>query len=225
MNLEEAKKILNSAGDIIIVDISTAMESNTFSYETFGKAIEPYALDSLEKIFIETGHNNFKRAKDKNEFPDLEVKLSDGNLAIDLKSGNHFKKSSGRWISCNNSNNDLGTLRAWPKKIQNWGAENIFFVFIEYSITNTTQKVEDVKIAPFYKFLEINTAGVLKYRKKDGHLRPKDFDAPSRIVSFKQFDQLFETTVTIRAKSIIREHIETIPRDERNSFLDELKSS
>ena len=223
MNLKEAKQILqNAKGDINSV-VTAVMESRTFSYETFGKEIEPFVLDSLIEVFNKSGQKKLRKAKNKNEFPDLTVTLSDGLLAADIKTGNHFKKSNGRWVSCNNSNNDLGTIRSWPDKLQKFGGDNIFFIFVEYSITDTLHQVEEIRIAPFYKFLDISSHGLLKYRKKDGNLRPKDFDAPSPIDSVEKFTVLLKATEIERAKSIIEEHIKTIPKEERNVFLDQLK--
>jgi hypothetical protein len=85
-------------------------------------------------------------------------------------------------------------------------------------------QVEAIRIAPFYEFLHINTQGVLKYRKKDGNLRPKDFGGLAQIKSVTQFESLLILTEIERAKSIIREHIETIPKKQRNALLDELKA-
>lgn len=223
MNLEQAKKLLHGASDSIASSISDAMTKRTFSYEIFGKEIEPCALESVKSVFRANGHNNFSEAKDKNEFPDLTIMLEDGNLAVDIKTGNHFKKEKGHWVKCQNSNNDLGTIRSWPKKLEKFGGENIFFVFVEYSITDKTHVLNTVKIAPFYMFLDLNKKGLLKYRKKDGNLRPKNFDSPAVITSYAIFGTLFRKTEVERAKSIIEEHIETLPKNERNILLDKLK--
>jgi hypothetical protein len=224
MNLNEAKQILlNSRGDIEKT-VASEMLKKKFSYETFGKEIETSVLDLLIDVFNKAGQKEIRKAKDKNEFPDLTVTLSDGLLAIDIKAGNHYKKSKGRWTACKNSNNDLGTIRSWPEKLKKFGGDNIYFVFVEYGINDNLHQIEAVRIAPFYKFLDINKKGLLKYRKKDGHLRPKNFEGNSKINSVAQFEPLFITTAIERAKSIITEHIETIPKEQRNALLDELKA-
>jgi hypothetical protein len=224
MNLNEAKQILlNSSGNIEQTVVSE-MQNKKFSYETFGKEIETSVLDLIIEIFDKAGQKEIRKAKDKNEFPDLTVTLSDGVLAIDIKAGNRYKKSDGCWKACNNSENDLGTIRSWPNKLSKFGGDNIYYVFIEYSISDKLHQVEAVRIAPFYEFLDINTKGFLKYRKKDGNLRPKDFGVPAKIKSVEQFESLLILTAVERAKSIIREHIETIPKEQRNALLDELKA-
>jgi hypothetical protein len=63
-----------------------------------------------------------------------------------------------------------------------------------------------VQIAPFYKFLGLNKDGLLKYREKDGNLRPKNFDEISPVKSFDQFKKLFKKTVIYRSRRIIKKH-------------------
>jgi len=224
MNLNEAKKILMDTSEKIKQSVSVEMEKRIFSYETFGKEIEVSVQNLIIEVFEQVGHKEIRKAKDKNEFPDLTITLSDGLLAIDIKAGNHYKKGDCCWKRCNNSENDLGTIRSWPEKLNKFGGDNIYYVFIEYSISDKLHQIETVRIDPFYKFLDINSKGLLKYRKKDGNLRPKDFGVQSKIDSVSQFNSLLTITTIERAKSIIQEHIETIPKEQRNAFLNELKT-
>lgn len=224
MNLNEAKQILLNSSGAIEQTVASEMLKKKFFYETFGKEIETSILQLLTETFIKAGQKELKIAKDKNEFPDITITLSDGLLAIDIKAGNRYKKSDGHWKACTNSENDLGTIRSWPEKLSKFGGDNIYYVFIEYSISDKLHQIEAVRIDPFYKFLDINTKGFVKYRKKDGNLRPKDFGVPSKINSVSQFKSLLALTAIERAKSIIREHIETIPKEQRNALLDELKA-
>ena len=92
------------------------------------------------------------------------------------------------------------------QKIKKYGNENIYYIFIVYKIDNRNKSIIDVQIAPFYKFLGLNSDGLLKYREKDGNLRPKDFDEISPIKSFGQFKKLFEKTVIYRSRRIIKKH-------------------
>jgi len=87
------------------------------------------------------------------------------------------------------------------------------------------QDIADVKIGPFYKFLDLNDDGFLRYREKDGNLRPKDFDELSPVKTLEQFEKLLPETVPYRSKRIIKKHVENIPEAERVGFLDSLKRS
>lgn len=192
-----------------------------FKYTTFGSDIEDYISEELEKIFDEKGYTKHRRAKNKNEFPDFTLE-TDPKIAIDYKSGNTVKKANGIWIKCNNSNNDLGTMNEWPNKIAKF-KDKIYYVFVIYKIKEDEREIIDVQIDFFYKFIGIGSKGLLKYRKKDGNLRPKDFYKKPQIKNFEEFKSLFEKTKIYRAKSIIRQHIETVPLKERKAFLKELE--
>ena len=197
---------------------------NQFDYKTFGTAIEDFLLEeiinSLREKKIIKNENDYSRAENKNKFPDLKI-IKPALLALELKSGNHSRKKGNRWMICKNSNNDLGTLNSWDKKIKEFGGENIFYIFIEYNF-NTSKNIVDIKIAPFYSFLALNKDKLLRYREKDGNLRPKDFDKPSLIRSYKDFEKLFSKTVIYRSGRIIKKHLKYIPANERKEFLKEL---
>lgn len=227
MSVEEAISVLMSSREHFRTALKAIIAVNKFNYRSFGIEIEDYAREILVEVFKQAGLINrgedCKIAKDKNEFPDFTL-LTRPNLAIEIKSGNHYKLEKGKWCSCNNSGNDMGTLNKWPEKLRIFGGQYIYYVFIEYCLTDTLADIADVKIAPFYKFLGLNRAGLLKYREKDGNLRPKDFDAISPIQTFEEFENLIPKTNKYRAKRIIKKHLQSIPKGERNAFLDSLKT-
>lgn len=217
-------KTLLSSKDRLLKHTKKIIIDHDFDYKTFGTAIEDYLLAEvinilMEKKIIKT-ESDYHRAENKNEFPDLKI-LKPKLLALEVKSGNHSRKKGGKWVICKNSNNDMGTLNSWDKKIKEFGGENIFYIFVEYNF-NTTKKILDIKIAPFYSFLAFNKDGLLRYREKDGNLRPKDFDKLSPIKSYEDFEKLFSKTVIYRSGRIIRKHLKYIPAEERKKFLKEL---
>ncbi len=227
MSTKEAISALMSSQEHFRTSLKRIIATNKFNYRSFGIEIEDYARDILVEVFKQAGvinsREDYKIAKDKNEFPDFTL-LTKPKLAIEIKSGNHYKLEGGRWCSCKNSENDMGTLNKWPEKLGVFGGQYIYYVFIEYSLTDTLADIVDVKTAPFYKFLGLNSDGILKYREKDGNLRPKDFNAVSPIQSLQEFENLFPQTIKYRAKRIIKKHLQSIPEGERNAFLDSLKN-
>lgn len=217
--LQSKERILNHLMQIIV--------NNNFNYKTFGTEIEDYLEGILIEILTEgdfiNSENDYHRAKDKNEFPDFILKTTP-NLALEFKSGNQNKKSNGKWVICTNSNNDMGTLNMWEKKLEQFGGDNIYYIFIIYNFNDNVKEISDIQIAPFYKFIGINRDGMLKYREKDGNLRPKDFTKLSPIQDLRQFKNLLDKTVIYRSKRIIEKHIKNIPEEERNNFLNSLKT-
>ncbi len=204
----KAIKVLLSSRIAILNHLRKIVTSGSFNYRTFGTDIEAHISDVLIKNFKKAGliknENDYILAPDKNYFPDLELKITP--LAIEYKSGNKNKLSKGQWITTNNSNNDMGTFHKWPSKIKKFGGDNIYYVFVIYDFNNQIKKIIDIQIAPFYRFIGLNSNGLLKYREKDGNLRPKDFYADSPIKTFERFKELFNKTIIYRSKRIIKKH-------------------
>lgn len=203
----EAIKILVNSKKTILNHLKRVIKIKSFNYRTFGVDIEPHISNILVKIFRKRGliknSKDYKIAPNKNYFPDFELKKSP-SLAIEYKSGNTVKLSKGRQTYCKNSNNDMGTLNMWQKKIKEFGGENIYYIFVIYKFDKKSKNIIDVHIGPFYRFIGLNKEGLLKYREKDGNLRPKDFDEDSPIKSLGQFQELFKKTVIYRCKRIIK---------------------
>lgn len=202
-------KVLTRSKKDILNSLKRVIKNNSFNYRTFGVEIEPHISSVLIEIFKKKGfiksEKDYILAPDKNYFPDFELRLPPP-LAIEYKSGNKVKLSRGRWIGCKNSNNDMGTLNTWLKKIKKFGDKNIYYIFVIYKINSRDKKIVDIQIAPFYKFIGLNKVGLLRYREKDGNLRPKDFDEFSPVKSFGQFKNLFEKTIIYRSTRIIKKH-------------------
>lgn len=208
MRKKRIVKLLVQQKKEIIHRLQRVVDAGTFDYTTFGKSIESNLIDIILAILREneliTSDDQYRCAKDKNEFPDLT--FLQAGFVLDSKAGNRSKKKDGVWKPCKNSHNDLVTLNSLQDKLDKFGGENIYFVFVEYDFTDTRKKIIDIKIAPFYEFVGLNTAGLLSYREKDGNLRPKDFDEPSPITSLKQFTELIAHTNYYRSKRIIAKH-------------------
>lgn len=205
----EAILVLVNSKNIILDYLRDVIKKGSFNYRTFGTSIEPYISDVIIEIFKKNkfikNESDYKLAPNKNYFPDFELKTTP-LLAIEYKSGSEIKLVKGRWVICKNSNNDMGTLNTWLKKIKKFGGKNIYYIFVIYKLNNVTKEITDIQIAPFYKFIGLNKKGLLSYREKDGNLRPKNFLKNSPIISFEQFDKLFEKTVIYRSKRIIKKH-------------------
>lgn len=218
-------KTLQSSKSRILNHLKKVIKERDFSYKTFGTDIEDYLIDEIIEILkgknLVKNNNDFHRAENKNEFPDLKI-ISPNLLALEVKSGNHSRKKGNKWITCKNSNNDMGTLNSWQAKIKKFGGQNIYYVFVEYNF-NTKKEILDIKIAPFYEFLALNRDGLLRYREKDGNLRPKDFSKVSIIKTFDQFQSLFKKTEIYRSIRIIKKHLKNIPKKEVKKIFNNLK--
>lgn len=204
-----AVRALISANKEILSYLKKVVNCSDFNYRTFGTAIEEHLIAALIKIFEDAGFIKNKAdyvvAPHKNYFPDFELKTLPP-IAIEIKSGNRSQNRNGRWVQVKNSENDIGTLSEWPKRIKKFGGDNIYYIFIIYNFDDRAKRVLSIEVAPFYRFVGINKDKFLKYREKDGNLRPKNFDSDSPVKTFKQFKDLFNKTIVYRSKRIIKKH-------------------
>ncbi len=92
-----------------------------------------------------------------------------------------------------------------------------FYIYVIYSRVKNEESriervssIESVVINEFYKFIGINGAGVLNYRKKDGNLRPANFTEFQNpvILTLKEFKELLELTNIYRSFDIVIEHLQ-----------------
>jgi len=180
-----------------------------YTYETFGKEVEKPArgliVASLTDGRFITSKTDYEFAKNKNYFPDLSLTSRD-KLAIEIKSGCRRRTTNGESLNIRNSQNDMGTIASWPEKLSEFDGDKIYYVFIEYELIEQDIEVSKITIDRFYKFLGLNSAGMLSYREKDGNLRPRDFDETPRINSLTQFSELLIRTSAYRSKRIIYKH-------------------
>lgn len=205
---EAVKYLVSSRGDILNY-LKKVVGNKGFNYRTFGTAIEEHLAAAIVKLFKEgkfiESESDYILALDKNYFPDFELKTKNP-IAIEFKSGNINQLRDGKWVKVKNSENDMGTLNMWPSKIVKYGGENIYYVFVLYDFNDKNRDVISVSIAPFYQFIGLSGGKVLKYREKDGNLRPKDFNLEPPIKTLQQFEELFWKTVVYRSKRIIKKH-------------------
>lgn len=212
MNKDEIIETLQNKRQDIVRELKKIIIEHKFNYKTFGVEIEDYLFNIVTKILrddMPVDNNLYRRAKDKNEFPDLTIYVSP-KLALEAKSGNRSKLVSGTWKKCNNSANDLGTINSWDKKILDFGGDNIYFIFIEYNFTDKIEEIIDVKIEPFYKFIGLNSDNLLSYREKDGNLRPKNFDEKSPVNSLNEFLNLLPATRAYRSGRVAYKHLKVL---------------
>lgn len=205
-----AISILMSSRSFILNRLNSVVGRGSFNYRTFGVDVENHLSNIIIDIFKRRGlvktKSDYNLAPDKNSFPDFILRRTSPPLAIEYKSGNRSRSKGGKWVECRNSNNDMGTMNTWPKKIKKFGGENIYYIFVIYRFDSKAKKITDIQIAPFYHFLGLSRNGILKYREKDGNLRPKDFDEKPRIKSLKQFNALLNKAICYRSKRIIKKH-------------------
>lgn len=199
------------------------IEQGLNDYEVFGKEVEKPVSDLVEE-FLKSKNIEYKvkRAKNKNEFPDLKLTIDGIEYALEHKAGE----------SSQGPNNDMGTLNAYPSKIDKF-EDRIFCTFVKYSKAQKGNGiiVDDVYFDKIYKFIgEFSSSkrnDILKYRKKDGNLRPKvwtDFNNEKVYTSnIEDFKYKIDKTVQYRAEQLVLQHISDLNDESKARVYEELE--
>lgn len=208
-------------------DIKTFINAAACSYETFGKIVENSAVESLVKqLYTKNIIVEHRTAAHKNEFPDLRVKLTCGRwVAIDVKASNHSGYKKGEWKPVKKPANDLATFKTLPSKLDEWGEDNIYFLWVHYDFTDKKQVVLPCEFAPFYTFVGKNKKGLIEYRISDGKLRPRGFDQAPRFNTFEEFEVAFRQTSLARKERIILREFEELSLKQRRIVLKKLEAA
>ena len=195
-----------------------------YHYSTFGKDIEPLIVNFFkENKLLKEG--NFKEQWDnKNATPDLIDYQLEKNVFIDFKAGNIVKYKTG--IPVKNANQDISTLKNWKEKIlKEFDPEYCFLIEVKYEhSTKTPLKVMSCEFDNFYKFIGKTSEGLISYRKKDGCVRPKNWDSCPKFKSGKEFVNLIPRTLSKRALAIIEEKILELEDEDKNILLGNLSA-
>lgn len=185
------------------------------SYEIFGKEAETPISDLIEEFLTMSGIKYTpRRARTKNDFPDLEVEIGGIRYALEHKAGACNIKGEIKSTAAN----DMGTINVYPDKIKKYG-DNIYCIFVKYSVLqDDTIRIEDIYFDKIYVFIGLGTgfANQLQYREKDGNLRPKKWsDMANNITYFPNinaFQEALTATARYRSERIALKHTDALDR-------------
>lgn len=131
------------------------------------------------------------RAPTKNDFSDLEVIIDGVKYALEHKVGTCNIKGAIKATAAN----DMGTINAYPEKIEKYG-DKMYFTFVKYSVLqDDTIQIEDIYFDRLCNFIGrgIDFDNQLQYREKDGNLHPKKWsDMAANIIYFPTMDAFQE---------------------------------
>ena len=189
------------------------MQGGYNSYEIFGKEAETPISDTIEEYLRIMGITyTAQRAKTKNDFPDLEVEIAGVKYALEHKAAMCDYKGE----IYNSAANDMGTINAYPKKINKYG-DNIYCTFVKYIVLDDdTIRIANIYFDKIYTFVGQGKGfdNQLQYREKDGNLRPKKWaDMDNGVVYFptiQEFENALVETDRYRSERIAKKHIDKL---------------
>ena len=204
--------------------LTNDLQNNSYTYETYGKVVEKPVFYHIQSLLSDLPLE-VREAKNKNQFPDIQIYYEGQELlGIDVKAANRLRLDNDQWKPVSRPANDLATFDSMPKKLDRWGGENIWFIFLEYVALPEVQSIHRIVFDKFYTFVGTAQDGLMSYRKKDGKIRPKKFDEPPPYPTLESFEEGLALTIDPWRERIIRQHFALLSSQGKQNLLLELQN-
>lgn len=208
----EVAKKLDAFKETIAKEVTLQLQRTNFSssYTTVWRQFEDAAIDALwvvlPKHIPQLSEKNFDRGKsgrEKNRVADLAILCGNEKIEISIKSARHSA----------NPENDLGTFRDHPNRKKSFAAS--FTLWVRYDETASEIKCDRVFFDRTWRFVgKSSLADGVKYRKKDGNMRPKSwamFDSGAALwKSEEEFEAAVKRAELFRANELIKEYLDDL---------------
>jgi hypothetical protein len=195
------------------------------SYTTVWRQFEDAAIDTLEAILPrhmpELTLNDFddgrrKTGREKNRLADFAILCGTNVIEISIKAARNSAQPE----------NDLGTFRDHPNREKLFAAS--FTVWVRYEDAGGTLRAERVFFDRTWRFVGKSTlVDGVKYRKKDGNMRPKPwamFDSgKSYWANEAQFEEAVNRSGTFRANELVKEYLNDLGDEDQRILYERLK--
>jgi hypothetical protein len=216
---------LDEQKDIISATLGAQLKKQriTASYTVVWRQFEEAAVDALceelPKRITGLGVTNFDRGKtghEKNRLADLAVVCTDGTIEISVKAARKLV----------NPENDLGTFREYPTRKKLFAAS--FTVWVRYGEIGRFIPCDQVFFDRSWRFAgKSSLVDGVKYRKKDGNMRPKPwamFDAGQSFwKSEADFEAALKRAEVYRANEVIKEYLDDLSDSDQRLLYERLK--
>ena len=221
----EVAEKLDALRDTLAKEITIQLQRTNFSssYTTVWRQFEDAAIDALCEVL--PGHiqqlseKNFDRGKsgrEKNRVADLAILCGNEQVEISIKSA---RRSA-------NPENDLGTFRDHPNRKKLFAAS--FTLWVRYDDSGKEIKSDRVFFDRSWRFVgKSSLVDGVKYRKKDGNMRPKSwamFDsgaAPWK--SEEEFEAAVKRAELFRANELIKEYLDDLSDADQKLLYERLR--
>jgi hypothetical protein len=217
---------LDEMKDTLAAEVTEAMKTNAYatSYTTVWRNFEDDAevafRESLKKHIPGLTDKNFdvgQTGSEKNRLADLAIMVSNQAIEVSVKAARGSQSPE----------NDMGTFRDHSNREKLFVAS--FTLFGRYRDSGSTITVDRVFFDRTYWFVGRSTLvdGGVKYRKKDGNMRPKPwamFDSGKAFWNSEdEFEAAMKRSAKFRASSLVKEYLSDMTDDDQRLLLDELK--
>lgn len=217
---------LDSLTTNIAAELTARMSTNVVrgSYTTVWREFEDQAIQSLKEILPkhipELGAKNFDggeviSGREKNRLADFAIVCGTNTIEVSIKAARNTGQPE----------NDMGTFRDHQNRRKQFAAA--FTVWVRYEDKGGTLRAERVFFDRTWRFVGKSTlVDGVKYRKKDGNMRPKSwamFDSgKSPWISEEDFEAAVKRAETFRANELVKEHLSDLSEEDRRVLHDRL---
>ena len=208
---------LDSLTTNLSAELTTRLSTNTVrgSYTTGWRQFEDLTIETLKDVLPkhipELTANHFdggQSGREKNRLADFAILCGSNTIEISIKAA----RNSGQ------PENDLGTFRDHENRKKLFAAS--FTVWVRYDDNAGVLRAEQVFFDRTWRFVGKSTlVDGVKYRKKDGNMRPKSwalFDSGQAVwKSEAEFEAAVKRSETFRANELVKEHLSDLSEDDQ----------
>jgi len=226
LTAQDVARQLDLFHETIANEVTARMRTNALkgSYTTVWRQFEDGAIDALELILphhipalTPTNFDAGQTGQEKNRLADLALVVGGETIEISIKAAR----------SSANPENDMGTFRDHPNRRKLFAAS--FTLWVRYNDGNTNAiKCDRAFFDRTWRFVGKSTlVDGVKYRKKDGNMRPKPWTMFDAGASFWKSESDFEGAVKqselFRANELIKEHLDDLSEDDQRLLYEKLR--
>jgi hypothetical protein len=215
---------LDSLGQTIAAELTARLDTNAVhgSYTTVWRQFEGMVITALDEILprhlpglTATNFVSGEAGREKNRPADFAIVCGTNTIEISIKSA----RLSGQ------PENDMGTFRDYENRKRLFAAA--FTVWVRYEDDGGTLRAERVFFDRSWRFTGKSTlVDGVKYRKKDGNMRPKSwamFDSGKAFwKTEEEFDAAVKRSETFRANELVKEYIGELSEEDQRLLHDRL---
>ncbi len=216
---------LDTLKEVIAKEVTIELQRTNFtgSYTTVWRQFEDAATEALKKVLprhipgLSAEHFDTGAAgREKNRLADFAIVVGGETIEVSIKSA---RRSA-------NPENDLGTFRDHPNRKKLFAAS--FTLFVRYDEGRSGIQCERVFFDRSWRFVGRSTlVDGVKYRKKDGNMRPKPWAMFDSGKAFWKSDADFEAAVKraelFRANELIKEYLDDLSESDQRLLYEKLK--
>ncbi len=225
VSAKEVAAKLDSLKDTIAAEVTVRLSTNIVhgSYTTAWRQFEDAAIDALcvvlPKHIAELSEKNFDRGttgREKNRLADLAIVCGTNDIEVSIKAAQRT----------GNPENDMGTFRDHPNRERRFSAS--FTLWVRYESVGGNLRAERAFFDQTWRFVgKSSLVDGVKYRKKDGNMRPKPwamFDSGQAYWrSEEEFEAALKRAETYRANELVKEYLTDLSEADQRVLHERLK--